>query len=258
MSLRGHVVQPMGGSMPTQELVLLSTAILLIAFLYSTVGHAGASGYLAVLALAGLAPGEIKPTALALNVLVSAVGTVQFMRAGLFSWRLFWPFVVLSVPLAFVGGALRLSDRTFEVIVAIVLLASAVRFLIRPPVDALVRTPPLGVALVVGGVLGLLAGLTGTGGGIFLTPVLLFSRWAYTKRASATSVVFILVNSLAGLAGHWSHAQPPPTFVWPLGIAAVAGGAMGSTLGSQVLAPVVIQRVLAVVLVIAGAKMLLS
>lgn len=242
--------------MPTAELVPVFVAILTIAFLYSSVGHAGASGYLAVLALVGMAPAEMKPVALTLNVIVATVGTVQFLRAGHFSWRLFWPFALASVPFAFAGGALNLPARWFHALVGLVLLLSAVRFVLRPTVEGAASTPSVPISMTVGGALGLLAGLTGTGGGIFLTPVLLFCRWADTKRASATSVVFILVNSLAGLAGNWSATHAPPSFVWPLGAAALAGGAAGSTLGSRVLAPGVIQRLLAVVLVIAGVKML--
>ena len=245
-----------GVVMPTAELAMLAAAILTIAFLYSSVGHAGASGYLAVLALAGLAPAEMKPVALTLNVIVATVGTAQFMRAGHFDWRLFWPFALTSVPFAFFGGALSLPSRGFHALVGLVLLLSAARFLMRPTLDGQARTPSVGISMVVGGALGLLAGLTGTGGGIFLTPVLLFTRWADTRRASATSVLFILVNSLAGLAGSWSATHAPPSFVWPLGAAALAGGAVGSTLGSRVLPPRVIQRMLAIVLLIAGLKLL--
>ena len=235
---------------------MLTSAILTIAFLYSSVGHAGASGYLAVLALAGLAPAEMKPVALTLNVIVATVGTAQFMRAGHFDWRLFWPFALTSAPFAFAGGALSLSTRGFHALVGLVLLLSAARFLMRPTVDGQARTPSVGVSMAVGGALGLLAGLTGTGGGVFLTPVLLFCGWADTRRASATSVLFILVNSLAGLAGNWSATHAPPTFVWPLAVAALLGGSVGSTLGSRVLPPRVIQRMLAAVLLIAGLKLL--
>ena len=242
--------------MATNELMMLTAAILTIAFLYSSVGHAGASGYLAVLALAGLAPAEMKPVALTLNVIVASVGTVQFMRAGHFDWRLFWPFALTSVPFAFAGGAWSLPTKGFHALVGVVLLLSAARFLVRPTVDGQARAPSVAASMAVGAALGLLAGLTGTGGGIFLTPVLLFCGWANTRRASATSVLFILVNSLAGLAGNWSATRAPPSFVWPLAVAALAGGAAGSTLGSRYLPPRVIQRLLALVLVIAGAKLL--
>ena len=181
------------------ELALLAVAVLVIAFLYASVGHAGASGYIAVLSLAGLAPDVIKPTALVLNILVATLATLQFARAGHFSWSLFWPFALLSVPLAFVGGYLVLPTQLFQVLVGAVLLFSAARFLVRPPPEVPGTPPSRPVAIAIGGALGLLAGLTGTGGGIFLTPLMLFLRFARAKTASAVSACFILVNSLAGL-----------------------------------------------------------
>jgi hypothetical protein len=244
--------------MPFETLVLLTAAILAVAFLYASVGHAGASGYIAVMSLASLAPAQIKPTALVLNILVASIGSWQFWRAGHFSWRLFWPFAVLSVPLAFVGGYLNLPTHVFKVLVGIVLLFSAAYFFWRPNVDE-VRVEPSGpVAILSGGALGLFAGLTGTGGGIFLTPLLLVMRWARTKTASATSALFILVNSIAGLLGNASSAQKIPDFVLPLAVAALIGGSAGSWYGSRRFPPAVIKRLLATVLVIAGLKLILT
>ena len=152
------------------ELAPLIVAVAAVAFLYSTVGHAGASGYIAVMSLFGIAATTIRPTALALNILVSLLTTWQFWRAGHFSWRLFWPFAALAVPFAFVGGYVSLPTHIFKVLVGVVLLLSALRLLVRPSADDVSREPSKPVALTVGGALGLLAGLTGTGGGIFLTP----------------------------------------------------------------------------------------
>ena len=240
----------------TPELVIaLTLGVFLIALLYSSVGHAGASGYIAVMALASLAPAVIKPTALALNILVATIGTIQFARAGHFHWRLFWPFALASIPLAFVGGRLDLPADVFRLLVGVVLLLSAAYFFWNPSVDEARGRPPLPVALGAGGGLGLMAGLTGTGGGIFLTPLLLLTRWAKTKEAAATSALFILCNSIAGLAGNFSSTKHIPAFIAPLAIAVVVGGAGGSWLGARRFAPAAIKRILAVVLVIAGVKL---
>lgn len=241
--------------MPMELQALLFAGVLVVAFLYASVGHAGASGYIAVMALAGLAPDEIKPTALVLNILVATLGTWNFWRAGHFSWRLFWPFATLSIPMAFLGGYLNLPSHIFKILIGIVLLLSAARFFWHPQEEEVRVTPSLPVALGAGGLLGFFAGLTGTGGGIFLTPLLLVMRWARTKAASATSVVFILVNSIAGLLGHASSARHLPAIALPLAVAAVAGGGAGAYLGSHRMAPSAIKRLLATVLVIAGLKL---
>ena len=242
--------------MPTDQLLLLVAGVLVVAFLYSSVGHAGASGYIAVMTLLALTPGFIKPTALALNILVATIASWQFWRAGHFRWGLFWPFALASIPLATLGGYLTLPTRAFMIMVGIVLLLSAVRFLVdtREPADP--RPPSRGLALGVGGVLGLMAGLTGTGGGVFLTPVLIFMKWAPTKTASAVSAMFILVNSIAGLGGHLAKSGQWPTFALPLTAAAVIGGMAGSYLGSRRFSPVAIKRLLAAVLIIAGLKLI--
>ena len=240
-----------------EHLPMLAVAVLLVALLYSSVGHAGASGYLAVMSLFALAPAVLKPTALALNILVAAIGTWQFWRAGHFSWRLFWPFAVLAVPLAFVGGYVNLPTHAFKVLVGVVLLLSAVRFLLRPSSDEAAHEPPRPLAISLGAGLGLLAGLTGTGGGIFLTPLLLLMRWARTKTAAAVSALFILVNSVAGLLGNLASTRQFPSFALVLAAAAVVGGAACSYWGSRHLQPTAIKRCLAVVLLIAGTKLLL-
>lgn len=242
--------------MDTTQLILIGAAIMLVAFLYSSVGHAGASGYIAVLTLFGFSTGFIKPTALVLNILVAAIGSYQFWRAGHFSWNFFWPFGALAVPAAFLGGYLHLPTPLFKILLGVVLLCSALRLFLRPGDAPFVSPPARPVALGVGAGIGLLSGLTGTGGGIFLTPLLLFCRWAQTKRAAATSAVFILVNSLAGLAGHFASGKPVPSFAWTLAVAAVAGGTLGSYFGSARWPARVIQVLLGAVLVIAGAKLI--
>lgn len=243
--------------MSPDPLPLLTLGILVIAFLYSSVGHAGASGYIAVMSLFGLAPEFIKPTALALNIAVASLTAFQFHRAGHFSWSLFWPFALLSVPLAYFGGYLSLPPEGFKLLVGIVLLFSAARLLMRPPPEVETTPPPRALAISLGGGIGLLSGLTGTGGGIFLTPLLLFRHWAPSRTASAVSALFILVNSSAGLLGNLQATRNFPMPAMPIVAAALVGGGLGSYLGSRHLSPVAIKRALAVVLVIAGGKLVL-
>lgn len=233
-------------------------AVVVVAFLYSSVGHAGASGYIAVLTLLGFGVVTVRPTALLLNVLVASIATWQFWRAGHFSWSLFWPFAILSVPMAFVGGYLRLPANLLAFLVGLVLLASAVRFAWRPASGTSVRPVKRPVALTVGGGIGLLSGLTGTGGGIFLTPLLLLSKWAPVRKAAAVSAPFILVNSLAGLGGYAASGLTIPSVLLRLALAAVAGGTLGSHLGSRRFSPRALQALLALVLVIAGTKLILG
>ena len=244
--------------MTPETLWILTAAVFAVAGLYSSVGHAGASGYIAVMSLLSVAPAEIKSIALALNILVASIGAWQFWRAGHFSWPLLWPFALLSVPCAFLGGYLNLPSHLFKVLVGIILLLSALQFLLRPPAETEPERPPRVVALGAGGLLGLLSGLTGTGGGIFLTPLLILMHWARTKSASAVSALFILLNSASGLAGNISATRSFPAFAWALVIAAVIGGTIGSYFGSRRLPVTAIKRLLAVVLTIAGFKLILT
>ena len=247
--------------MPEVQFLLVCASLLVIALLYSAVGHAGASGYIAILTLFGYTAEVIRPVALVLNVLVATIGTIQFARAGHFSWKLFWPFAILAVPLAFVGGYVTLPTHWLKVLIGVVLLSSAVRFLVKPGREPDAHPPARGLAIAVGGGLGLLAGLTGTGGGIFLTPILIFMKWSKTKQASAVSAMFILLNSIAGLAGFATNSRMlaflPPNFAW-LPVMAVIGGGCGSYLGSRRLDATLIKRLLAVVLAIAGLKLVFT
>jgi len=250
------------GSSPlnTITLTLLAVLIFVIALLYSTVGHAGASGYLAAMALFGVAPAVMKPTALTLNILVALVASAKFYRAGFFSWRIFWPFAVASIPASFIGGSLTLPVHIYKLIVGIVLLYSALRlFLIAKRPDAeKPKDAPIWIALILGAAIGLLSGLTGVGGGIFLSPLILLLGWARTKETAAVSSAFILVNSISGLLGHVSAvaAVPRAIFVWaPV---ALIGGWIGSELGTRTLPVPRIRQWLAVVLVLAGLKLILT
>jgi uncharacterized protein len=242
---------------PDLTLLLWVSGVFIVATLYSSVGHAGASGYIAVMSLLSMAPEVIKPTALLLNVLVSLIATWQFARAGHLSWPLFWPFALLAVPCAFLGGYWRLPTHWFQTLVGCVLLYSALRFFMQPQEKNVITPPPLPVALVCGALMGLLAGLTGTGGGIFLTPLLLLMGWAQAKPAAAVSALFILLNSVAGLLGATASAQSLHSQTGWVWVAAAVGGWLGSRWASRYFAPMVIKRLLAVVLLIAGVKLLL-
>jgi uncharacterized protein len=241
------------------EILLLSLLVMLAAALYSSVGHGGASGYLAAMALFGLAPAVMKPTALCLNLLVASLATYRFYRAGCFSWRTFLPFAAASVPFAFVGGAITLPTTIYKQIVGVVLLYAAVRLFLyagKKNEAGETRRPPLWLALLLGALIGLLSGLTGVGGGIFLSPILLLANWADVRRTAGVSAAFILVNSAAGLLGNLASVRALPAAIPYLAAAALAGGLVGSELGSRRLPPPAIRRLLALVLVVAGVKLI--
>ena len=242
-------------------LPLLAAGMLAAAFVYASVGHGGASAYLAAMALAGIAPAEMRPIALTLNVLVSALATWKFWRAGHFHWRLFWPFAAVSIPFAYLGGAITLPGQAYKIVVGLVLAYAGWQlwrsFRAGDEMRA-VRAPAIPLAMALGAAMGLLSGLTGVGGGIFLSPLLLMLGWAGTKQTSAVAAPFILVNSLAGLAaGFVVGTASLPTMTWALAAAVLMGGWLGAEYGSRRFANPVVRRVLAVVLAVAGAKMML-
>ncbi len=206
-----------------------------------------------------MAPAQMKPTALVLNALVATIGTWNFWRGGWFRWRLFWPFAVTSIPAALIGGALSLPDIYYRPLVGAVLIYSGVRLLLPMAQREVAPQPPsVPVALVAGALLGLLSGLTGVGGGIFLSPLLVLAGWATVREAAGVAVPFILVNSIAGLVGGGlvPAALPKAMPVWLLSV--LVGGGLGSWLGSRRLPSLAIRRLLAVVLFLAGIKLLAS
>lgn len=239
---------------------LLTFLIFVAALLYSTVGHGGASGYLASMALFNVSPAIMKPTALVLNLFVAGVGTVRYARAGCFSWRVFWPFAIVSIPCAFVGGGMQLPVRVYKLILGSVLLFAAWRLSVRQFTHVPPETRPihLPAALGLGAVIGLLSGMTGVGGGIFLSPLLLLLGWAEVRTTAGVSAAFILVNSVAGLLGHWQSVKTLPHEILWWAPSAFIGGLIGAELGSRRLTPLVMRRLLAAVLVVAGLKMLLT
>ncbi len=241
--------------------MLLTFLIFIAALLYATVGHGGASGYLAAMALYNLPPEVMKPTALVLNLFVSGVGTYRYARAGCFAWNLFWPFAVTSIPFAFVGGAWKLPAHTYKIILGCVLLFAAWRLGMKAAAHVAATQKPifLPAALTLGAAIGLLSGLVAVGGGIFLSPLLLLLGWAEVRKTAGVSSAFILVNSVAGLLGqilrgHGLHTLPQPLLWWAP--AALVGGLIGSELGSRRLSQLTMRRLLAAVLVVAGLKML--
>ncbi len=233
------------------------------AVLYSSVGHGGASGYLAVMALLGVAPGSMKSTALALNIIVSSIATFRFAWAGAFSGALFWPFAITSVPFAFLGGLAKIPSDFYQPLLGVVLLYACWHTMrqatsTESDSEPSPSPPPLSVALPVGAGIGLLSGMTGVGGGIFLSPLLLINRWAGPRRIAAAAAPFILVNSVAAFSGMLSSGTPLPNRVWLWVASAGLGGAVGAELGSSHLRPSGILYILAFVLAVAGLKLFLT
>jgi uncharacterized membrane protein YfcA len=226
------------------------------AVLYTSVGHGGASAYIAIMSLFGVPATSIKPTALSLNILVSSFTSVQFIRAKLYDLKLVMPLLIGAIPAAFLGGWIHLPSHIYKPIVGVILLISAYRFL---TVTAQQERPPRPynryIAIGVGAIIGLLSGLTGTGGGIFLSPLILFAGWTTVKGASGTAAIFIFFNSLFGLLGNLSSVNQIPS-VLPLYITFVLAGALiGTRFGIHYFAHTGVKRLLGAVLLIAGLKL---
>jgi hypothetical protein len=241
--------------------VLLLVALLAVAVLFASVGHAGGSGYLGLLALGGFAPAVARPSVLILNIVVAVLATWRFGRVpGLFRWRLFWPFALGSLPASWLGGAMPLHDGPFRLAVGLVLLFAAARMLWHAPREEtpVESSPPLGLALLAGSGIGLLSGWIGVGGGIFLSPLLIGLGWASTRQASALAAPFILVNSAGGLAGLGAGVAAASPQLWVWIPAVVVGGWLGATYGSRRGGSRTLRKLLAVVLAIAGLKLLLT
>lgn len=239
--------------------LLVALLIGLAAIVYSAVGHGGASAYLAVMALAGVAPDVMKPSALLLNILVSSIAAWRFARAGHLSWRLLLPFAAASVPAAFVGGFLALPARGYQIVLGVVLAYAGVRMFAGSPTaeDRPLALPPLRIAAAAGAGIGLVSGLIGVGGGIFLSPLILLVGWAGVRTTAAVSAMFILVNSIAGLSGHLLGAPGLPGGLRAWAGAAVLGAWLGSGLGSRAIPRPALLRLLAAVLIVASVKLVL-
>ena len=244
--------------MNAELIPFLAVCIFIVAMLCASVGHGGASGYLAIMALFSLHPEALKPTALLLNIVVAGVGSYLYLSARQFSWRVFWPFVITSIPASFIGGYFTLPSHIYRPILGVVLLFAAWRLFARKPQEQIEPFPPrLGMAMLVGAVLGFASGLIGVGGGIFLSPLMILLGWANVREVSGIAALFILVNSISGLFGHLSNLQHVPEFAPLLAVVALVGGTIGALSGSRYLPTAAIVRAMACMLVAAGGKMFL-
>ncbi|MGB0334575.1 MAG: sulfite exporter TauE/SafE family protein [Opitutales bacterium] len=239
------------------DAILFCLPFFAVALLYASVGHGGASGYLAVMALLSVEVALLRPTALGLNVAVSLIGTVAFFRAGYFSARLFLPLALAAIPFAYLGGALRIDEGVFRYILGAALCVALLRLFISEKEGRPFGVPKPWLLAVCGAIMGILSGLVGVGGGIFLTPLVILLRWGSAKTAAAISAPFILLNSIAGLLG----LQPSPEDFHPyfaeiLG-SVLIGGLIGSTIGSGVASSRQVRIALALVLAVAAFKLFL-
>lgn len=261
--MAGHVTSFASGSaliaVPQSETVLiLAVLILVAAILYSSVGQGGTSGYLAAMALVGISPVVMRPTALSLSVLVSAIGTVRFYRAGHLYWPVLWPFLVGSVPLAAVGGALRLPDSLYSQFVGLLLLVAAATLIWRAPNrggEDQADPVPVFWAVILGAAIGLISGLTGVGGGLLLSPLLLLTGWAGIRQTAGVSVAFILLNAMAALSTNLASVGTLPAALPVWAVAAVVGGIVGTELGTRRLKGRTMRFILAAVLAVSGLKL---
>ena len=233
------------------ELIIL---LAIMAFLYASVGHGGASGYLAVMALFAIAPPVMKQTALLLNLGVSLMSFIAFYRQGYFKWTLFWPFALGSIPAAFIGARIPLTDSTYKQILGACLFLAVIRMLISLK-EGTRRSLPAVIGVFTGAAIGLLSGMIGIGGGIILSPLLLLFRWASLKEAAAVSALFIFVNSVSGLAGlkTWIPIDQSQMIYWLA--ASLVGGFLGARWGAAIASNVKVKWILALVLIIASLKL---
>ena len=249
--------------MLNSEAAWLSVLFLFVALLYASVGQAGASGYLAAMGLFGLAPAAMKTTALSLNLLVAGIGTIQFWRSGLLSWRTFYPFAVLGFPFSLVGGAVQLPTQFYYPVMGVILVLSAVQMIRSARRKSGTPTlypaqPPFVPALLTGAIIGFVSGTTGTGGGIFLAPVILSMKWVTLRRTAAVTAAYNLLNSAAALIGAYGilDAVPQALPVW-LGAVGV-GGTIGAFVGSRYLPDSALRYILAIILFVSGTKLILT
>ena len=233
--------------------------LFIVAFLYASVGHGGASGYLALMALVGFAPELMKPTALVLNLFVSMTSFLLFYKGGHFKWKLLLPFALASVPFSFLGGTIVLETLLYKKILGVLLLVPVARFFFYPNTESEdLKESNWILAIISGALIGFLSGLIGIGGGILLSPLLLLLKWCNQKQAAAISALFIFVNSAAGLAGQFSKGITLGSNAFFLVAIALAGGVIGAWLGSMKFKQNVLKYTLAVVLLMASIKLMLS
>lgn len=233
--------------------------LFVVALLYASVGHGGASGYLALMALYGFSPEIMKPTALILNLFVSITSFILFYKGGHFKWKLFLPFALASIPFSFLGGTITLDAFIYKKILGMLLLFPVLRFFIYPNSNAIdTKKQSIVISLFIGAIIGFFSGLLGIGGGILLSPILLLLNWTNQKQTAAISALFIFVNSVAGLAGQWSHGIRIEPQMLSFVAIAFAGGLMGAGLGALKLNQTYLKYILAIVLLMAAIKLIIT
>lgn len=236
--------------------ILLIFSILIIAFLYASAGHGGASGYLALMAIFGVAPVYMKTSALLLNVFVSLIAFYAYYRAGFFKWKLLFPFAVASIPMAFLGARLQLDPHVYKMALGVLLFVATARMLYKPAENKQLKEPSVVLSLIVGAGIGFFSGMTGIGGGIILSPFILLMGWANIKETAAASALFIFLNSVSGLTGVWQSGFALPDLIVYWVLAGLAGGIAGGYAGSKKFSVSGLTYVLGLVLIIAGIKLL--
>ena len=242
---------------------LIALCLMLGAILYTSVGHAGSSVYIAIMSLFGVPAQVIKPTALVLNIIVSSYTSFRYIRAKLFDLKLYVPLAVGAIPMSFLGGSIDLPSEIYKPIVGAILFFAGIMFLfqLNPQGEKEPKHPHVAISVLTGAVIGLLSGLTGTGGGIFLSPLIILFAWTTVKGASGTAALFILTNSVFGLLGYVSSVSSVtelPDALWLYAIAVVAGALIGTRLGIKQFSNGMVKRALGAVLLIAGTKLMFN
>lgn len=239
--------------------ILFYVLLFVVAFLYASVGHGGASGYLALMALFSFSPNSMRTSAIYLNIIVSCIAFLQYYKSGYFKFKLFWPFAISSIPSAFLGGMISIEGGYYKKILAVLLLLPIIRLVAfnRKDEHEIVKQN-IYLSCLIGIIIGLISGIIGIGGGILLSPLILLLRWADMKQTAAVSALFILVNSIAGLGGISINGLSPSAEIYLMVFIATAGGLFGSYLGSKKLDNKVLKTILVSVLLIASIKLFLT
>ncbi|WP_308992279.1 sulfite exporter TauE/SafE family protein [Mariniflexile litorale] len=241
----------------TQNITIFLILLPIVAFLYASVGHGGASGYLALMALFSFAPETMKPTALLLNLFVAGISFYYYYKEGYFNKKLFLSFAIASIPLAFLGGTIEIDASLYKKILAVLLVFAILKMLnVFGKENDSIREVKLWQALLLGGVIGFFSGLIGIGGGIILTPLILLLHWGNMKQAAAVSALFIWVNSAAGLVGQLSSGMYLESSIFVFVAVALIGGVLGGYLGSKKINNQSLRYMLAFVLVMACFKLM--
>lgn len=236
--------------------VLAYCLFFLVAFLYASVGHGGASGYLAIMALLGFSAAVMKPTALLLNVLVSLIAFISFYRAKHFRSSLLWPLIAASIPFAYIGSVMPVSELVYKKILGVVLLLSIIRLVMNPAEKPITANPKWYVLFGIGAAIGLVSGMIGMGGGILLSPLLLLFNWSNQKQTAAISAIFIFLNSIAGIVGQLQKGFPLSGQIVSVVCVVLAGGWLGAYIGAEKLKSQNMKYILAAVLILAAGKMI--